>query len=469
MASSTCQPDELSRILGHWYSGRATLAEDLAIALIALVDDGLLPAGIGLPAQRTLAAALGVSRGVVTNAYAVLEGRGYLVSVQGSGSRVSSARGTTHLRTGGRLFSFTDVPTEVVDLSTGALPASDVATKVIGAGLGALAVPFLTTDGYFPAGLPILRQAIAEQLTRDGIPTKAENILVTAGAQQATWLVVTTLVHSGDLVLVEEPTFRGALEAIRSQGAIVQGIPRTRAGLDPDLVRQAQRRRPVLLYCQTAIHNPTGQTTTASIRRELAATLNRTRIVTIDDRSMGDLVLTGPAVVPSLDSLVEPELHIMLGSLSKLFWGGLRLGWIRATPERIKKFTEIRKIVSLGCPVIDQLIAVDLLQHTVAARRERRTMLTQSLADTEAELNASLPHWTWDPIAGGSGLWVDTHTDAVALAERAKRVGVRLVPGPSFSAHGGQGSMLRLPVWHEAQQLRHALSLLAPLAAVAEA
>jgi DNA-binding transcriptional MocR family regulator len=99
----------------------------------------------------------------------------------------------------------------VIDLSTGALPASQVATEVIGTGLGNLGQPYLLTDGYFPGGLPILRQAIADQLTVDGIPTKAAEILVTCGAQQATWLTVASLVDSGDLILVEEPTYRGAL------------------------------------------------------------------------------------------------------------------------------------------------------------------------------------------------------------------------------------------------------------------
>jgi DNA-binding transcriptional MocR family regulator len=467
MAPLTCRPDELSNLLGRWSTGSGTLIEDLVDALIGLIDAGMVPAGIGMPPQRGLAIALGVSRGVVTTTYSALEARGYLVSIQGSGSRVSSARGHVHARAGGRLFSFTSAPSDLIDLSTGALPASQVATEVISTGLANLSQPYLLTDGYFPGGLPILRKAIADQLTADGIPTKSAEILVTAGAQQATWLTVASLVDSGDLILVEEPTYRGALEVMRSQGARVQGIEPAHGGIDTDQVAAAMRRHPTLLYCQPGIHNPTGQRATGKTRRDLAAIVNHSGVVTVEDRCSADLTLTGPPVAPGMAGLVEPQLLITLGSLSKLFWGGLRIGWIRATPERIKSLSEVLKSIHLGCSVNDQLMAVEMLRRTDDARLERRAMLTESLRLTESELTSALPSWSWEPIKGGSGLWVDTHTDAVGLSERAKRAGLKLVAGPSFSAHGGQRGMLRLPVWHEPQLLRRALAILASLGAKA--
>ena len=463
MPALMCRPDELSNLLGRWSTGSATLVDDLVEALVGLIDAGILPAGIGLPPQRGLAEALGVSRGVVTSAYASLQGRGYLASLQGSGSRVTSSRGLVQARLGGRLFSFTSAPVDMIDLSTGALPASRVATEVVAAGLGKLVQPYLHTDGYFPGGLPILRQAIADRLTADGVQTTAAEILVTAGAQQATWLTVTSLVAAGDLVLVEEPTYRGALEVIRSQGARVQGLEMTHGGIDPGQVRAALRRRPTLLYCQPGIHNPTGRASTATTRRDLAKTVTSGGLVAIEDRSSADLTLTGPAVAPGMAGLIEPRLLITIGSLSKLFWGGLRVGWVRATPERITALGEVLTSVHLGCSVGDQLLAVEMLRRTTDARLERRAMLTDALRSTEAELAVTLPGWTWEPIRGGSGLWVDTHADAVELSERAKRSGVKLVAGPSFSAHGGQRSMLRLPVWHEPQVLRRALAILASL------
>lgn len=149
--------DELSNLLGRWTSGAASLVDDLVSALVDLVDAGLLPAGMQLPPQRVLASALGVSRGTVTSAYAALEGRGYLLAVRGSGSRVRSDRTQLHARSGGRLFSFTAIDGDLIDLSTGALPGSRIALEAMaGSGAGTLD-PYLATDGYFPSGLPVLR------------------------------------------------------------------------------------------------------------------------------------------------------------------------------------------------------------------------------------------------------------------------------------------------------------------------
>lgn len=455
----TCRPDELSNLLGSWTTGERTLVDDLVAALIELMDAGLLPAGMGLPPQRGLAQALGVSRGVVTAAYGTLEGRGYLISAQGSGSRVASAGMLGHARTTGRMFSFTSVSADMIDLSTGALPASRVARSVIAAGSAAVIPPYLETDGYFPAGLPILRQALADQLTRDGMPTRSQEVMVTSGAQQATWLTVNSLVGSGDQVLVQEPTYRGALEVLRDRGARLETIPMERGRMAPDLVQRATTRGVRVAYVQTGIHNPTGRTLAASSLRALADGANESGCVVIEDHATAALLFE-ERQVPGLSGLVDSALLMTIGSISKPFWGGLRIGWVRAREDAIRGLVEVVKPVQMACSVSDQLLAVELLHRTDEARAERRAMLTTALAATETQLQDAFPHWTWDPIDGGSGLWVDVGEDAVALAERAKRVGVRLVPGPAFSAHGGQRTMLRLPVWHEPEVLAVALERL---------
>lgn len=456
--ATTVDADELAGMLGYWSTGSGPLAHDLAAALITLMDAGLLPAGCTLPAQRALAGTIGVARGTVTTAYDELAARGYVVSRRGSGTQVRSVHVPLRNSGQGRLFSFTAQQADVVDLSTGALPASHVAST-------ALTDPtlrdYLTTDGYFPAGLPVLRQRIAAQLTADGLPTSPQEVLVTAGAQQATWLVFRALTASGDLVLVEEPTYRGALEALRVQGVNLRGIPLTHGGIAVDHVRAATHSAPTLLYCQTGLHNPTGRRMAAAARRELAQVISGAGLLTVEDRCSADLQLTGPAVAPALAAHADPTLVITIGSMSKLFWGGLRVGWIRADSARIRGLTEVLKTVQLSLSVRDQLLAAALIEHTSRARAERRQMLRQHLDGAEAQLHAAFPEWTWEPIDGGSGLWVDTGTDAAALAHRAERVGVKLVPGPAFSVYGGQRTRLRLPVWHEPRTLARGLELLA--------
>lgn len=458
MAAPTIAASELSRLLGQWATGDGTLAHDLAASLVELIRAGLIPPGAGLPAQRALAGALTVSRGTVTAAYEALAAEGYLATDRGSGSRVRSAHHWLHRELSGRFFSFTNAPSDVIDLSTGALPASPVTYDVLARPITDRIGSYLVTDGYFPAGLPALRQAIADRFTADGTPTSPEQILVTSGAQEATWLVITGLAGPGDLVLTEEPTYRGALEALRGAGAHVEGLAMVDGGLDPAQVRRAVTRGPELLYCQTSIHNPTGRTMTSAARHGLAEVINAAGLMTIEDACSSDLTLAGQGAAPTLARLVDPELLVTIGSASKLFWGGIRIGWIRASADRIHGLVELRKPVDLASSVVDQLLAVDLIARTEVARRQRRAMLAEALAGATATLTEVVPTWTWEPIAGGSGLWVDTGDDAVALVERAKRAGVKLVAGPGFSTYGGYGEHLRLPVWHDPDVLRTALA-----------
>lgn len=446
-------------MLGEWVDERQALPEALAGSLVELVKAGFVPAGSALPAQRDCAVALGVSRGTVSAAYAALEARGYLVSTRGSGTRVRSGSNKATGLVEGRLFSFTHASIDTIDLSTGALPASLITRETLQDPLADELAPYLDTDGYFPAGLPVLRQAIAEHLTRDGIPTQPQEILVTSGAQQATFLAVRSLAGAGDLAITEDPSYRGGLEAFRTVGARIEGIPATQDGLDLGLLARALTRRPVALYCQTGIHNPTGQTMPGPARRQLASLISQHGIATIEDCCSYDLTLDGPPA-RTLARLVDPELLISVGTLSKLFWGGLRIGWIRASRDRVRSLLELRKVEDLASSVIDQLHAVSLLRQASLARQQRRQMLTDHLRATEDAVHEYFPHWTWDPVKGGSGLWVDTHGDAIALAEAAKRVKVKLAPGPSFSPYDGQRSMLRLPVWHEPALLRQALKLI---------
>lgn len=447
-------------MLGDWPDPDRLLPDALADALIELIDAGLVPAGSALPAQRDCAAVLGVSRATVVAAYATLEARGYLVSTQGSGSRVRSGSSTSAALVEGRLFSFTRSGADVIDLSSGALPASPVTREILQRPLEDELVPYLDTDGYFPAGLPVLRQAIAEHLTRDGIPTQPQEVLVTSGAQQATYLALRSVLQPGDLAVVEDPTYRGSLEALRTIGARVEGVRMTRDGLDADLLARSLARRPVALFCQTSIHNPTGQTMSRAARVRLVELLGGQGTTVIEDCCSYDLTLNGPPA-RTLATMVDPNLLISLGTLSKLFWGGLRVGWIRASRERIRHLLELRKVEDLASSVVDQLHAVALLKDAALARQQRQDMLSVHLGTTEDAVHEHFPDWAWRRVAGGSGLWVDTGGDALALAEAAKRAKVKLVPGPSFSPYDGHRSMLRLPIWHEAELLHQALGLVA--------
>ena len=172
---------------------------------------------------------------------------------------------------------------------------------------------------------------------------------------------------------------------------------------------------------------------TLAARRELAEVINEAGLTTVEDACSADLTLTGAAVAPTLARLVDPELLVAIGSASKLFWGGL--------PDRVdpcERRSRPRPCRFRSPWTWPRRWSTSCSPWTSSLRQpsrvpSRRAMLGEALAGSQAVLAEIVPTWAWQPIAGGSGLWMDTGQDAVALVERGKRVGVKLAAGPGFS------------------------------------
>ncbi|MEU5692977.1 PLP-dependent aminotransferase family protein [Actinosynnema sp. NPDC020468] len=428
-------PLHLSQRLGRWSAGRGPLRVLLAARLRALIDDGDLPAGVLLPPDRALAAALAVGRGTVVAAYDQLSVEGRVVRRQGSGTRVAGRaveepRPTTDAPT----FLHLVEPRDGVILLACAAPDAPPPELVDAYGRVGPALAALRGDiGYHPLGLPVLRRAVADRFTRRGTPTSVDQVMVTTGGQQALSLLARALLRPGDRVVVEAPTYSGALEAFRDQAAVPVGLPVGLAGFEA-----AVRARPALAYVVPVFHNPTGSVLSALRRRRLADVAAAAGVPLVEDEALVDLAFPG-ADPPPVD---QGDRVITTGSLSKVVWAGLRVGWVRAPAALITRLARLRAVHDLGGNVPAQLVAADLLP-TLEPLRARQAALREAAHDhLRAELAAHLPTWHAPPVPGGQTLWIGLpHGDAASFAQTALRHGVAVLPGASL---GGPADHLRV-------------------------
>lgn len=440
----------LVRLLEGWAAGRGALHRQLSEALRVLVRTGRLPTGTRLPSERTLAVMLHLSRTTVSAAFDQLREEGVFASIRGDGTYVSAAGRHTVIRGDDRLGTFAGSladhrqPGGTIDLGSAALPGLDlVADRLRHADLGELA-DLVASHGYMPAGLPRLREGVADYYTALGLPTDPSEILVTSGAQQGLRLVTTLLLERGAYVAIEEPSFRGAIEVLRSAGARLLPVPRSAAGLDIDVLRDALiRRSPALVLVQSTVHNPIGSVLDAPRSAALASLAEKTGVPVVDDATMAETLVDGPPRLP-LACFGGPT--ITLGSMSKIFWGGLRVGWVRADAALIRSLTLLKSGEDLGTSLPAQLLATQLLPLIEEARAQRQESLRQGRAAVLDELATLLPEWTPYPPSGGASVWVRLPggMSATVFAQLADRAGVHVFPGPTFSCVDGLDDHLRI-------------------------
>ncbi|GHC56755.1 MocR-like transcription factor YczR [Streptomyces flavofungini] len=420
----------------------------LAHAVRTLLLDGRVPLHTRLPAERELASALGVSRATVTAAYDLLRESGFAASRRGASTWTELPEG----RRPASVAAFAvGAPGEgVLDLAVAApaAPAAGLGEAVAAA--AALLPAHAPTSGYHPYGLPELRAAVAERYTRRGLPTLPDQILVTTGAQQAISLVLALLGRPGDRALVENPSYPNALDAIRRAGLRPAPVPVTDAGWDTALVESTLRQTaPRIAYLVPDFQNPTGALMPREQRVRILDTARATGTWLLIDETIADIALDVPPPAPfaALAPHGVAEQVVTVGSLSKSYWGGLRIGWVRAGSRLITELTTARIPADMATPVLDQLVAAQLLPGLDEVLRERRAGLRESRAALAAALGRHLPDWRWQLPPGGLSLWVDLGAPiASSLARSALGHGVRVEGGSRFGADPGTHEhRLRLP------------------------
>jgi 2-aminoadipate transaminase len=309
---------------------------------------------------------------------------------------------------------------------------------------GPMAMQYSVTEGY-----PPLREWIARQMSVDGLQLTPENILITTGSQQSLDLTGKLLLNNGDRVLVEDPTFLGALQSFNIFGAQYLPIPVDEEGLSIELLPAMLRNAPKFLYTMPTFQNPCGVTLTLERRRTLMALSEKSGLPMIEDDPYHQLRYEGVAA-PSLLSIDAEQLQnqvgypkgnvIHLGSFSKTLAPGLRLAWMVAPPEVIAKLVQLKQGADLHTSIFVQMAAHETIcdgflnEHIVKIRdlyRVRRDVMLAALQEYfPKEVN-------WTKPAGGLFLWVTLPNGMISSDLLRKALGrkVAFVPGNSFFAN----------------------------------
>lgn len=429
---------------------------DLADRLRVLVVDGRLPDGTRLPSERELAAAVGVSRTTTTRVYTELREAGLIASRQGSGSVVEVPYSTSAVSS---LILDPESPNDIA--MTYSAPSAPCGLASVFTAAAERLPGLLATTGYLPDGLKELREAIAEHHSADGLPTTPDQIIVTCGAMGAINLTAQTFLAPGSRVAVEGVSFPHAHDALVACGGRLSALPLTDNPWEPTALKDVvARQRHHAAYLIPDFHNPTGTVMSDADRSAWATLLRRHDVVPMVDETLRHVNLDDVDLPPPFATYDART--ITFGSMSKAFWGGLRIGWARVPQPRIMAMLQSRMHIDLGASAFDQLVATNLLRGGAEVAAARRTEARQARDHLIAALSASLPEARTTRPAGGLNLWL-TFPKPVStrLVASAGEHGLLLTPGSRFFVRAGGERNLRLPYTQTPDVLTEAVARLA--------
>ncbi|MBO0811054.1 MAG: pyridoxal phosphate-dependent aminotransferase, partial [Microlunatus sp.] len=305
----------------------------------------------------------------------------------------------------------------------------------------------LSGTGYFPDGVEPLRTALADWFTRRGLLTAADQLIITVGSLSAWNVILQALVDPGDPVLLESPTYYNAIEACRRLGTrlvpfpIDSGSPVWDPGRLETLLGRSRARVAFLI---PEFQNPTGIWLDEEQRRAAARVLNRHQLITVIDETLLELRLDGDDERTPMGSLLDNA--ITIGSASKSFWGGLRIGWIRAPKAYVRRLIETQATTDNGAAPFEQLVVTELMADADRILEHQRRRLRSQRDQLVAEAERLLPDWAVRVPRGGLSLWFRLPTESSNLITAlARKRDLVLTPGPRFYPRGGGRRHLRVP------------------------
>lgn len=454
----------------------ASLYQQLFDQIAERVRSGAWPSGYRLPATRALAQELGVHRNTVVRAFEELVASGCLVSVVGRGTfvaqqlRAQTARAPEHGELPWQSLlsrAATAEPLERLNryrrdgLSRGAinmvgmqpppemLPHAEFRRCVdhVMRTMGARAL------GYAPReGVAVLREQIAAELARAGVPAGTDDILVTTGSQQALDLLARALIDPGDRFLVDGATYTGALNLLAVVGANVAGVPSDGEGPDLAWLRRLSRGEVKGLYLMPNCHNPTGATISTRRREELCAWSHEVGVPLIEDDYGADLNLEGEPPPPYLRALDSQVLYV--STYSKKLIPSLRVGFIIAPPALRERLRGLKHAMDLGTSALLQYALAEFLERGYLRAHQRRSLpeYRRRRDALHEALTKSLPDDIhWELPKRGLTLWLrlPERLDPEDVYVAAMRAGVAVSPASLHATQGGAQAGIRLTYCNE--------------------
>jgi DNA-binding transcriptional MocR family regulator len=423
--------------LGEWRLRSRPLAESFASAVRDAVLSGRIPVGSAMPSERAIASDLALSRGTVVAGLMLLRETGWVHTRHGSGSVV---RLPSHMTARTAPWSLDHGGDVEIDLTRSVTSAPHEA-YVAASRRAVERLPGLLVDaGTADAGLPRLRELIADRYTSEGLPTTPDQILVTTGAMASLILLAERLHDRGRPVVVESPTFPGALAALHRHRSRLVSLPVTGTGWD-NAEHVLRTSGADLAYLTPDFHNPTGTVMSDEQRAEIAQAADRHQVTVVVDETLRDLDLRTP---PAPARHLSGRGMVIVASTSKVIWSGLRVGWLRATPRLVRELLLNPLHATMYPPPLEQLIAVELLSDldgVLAGRRAQLRAQRDHLTALLAERG-----WTFDVPPGGLTLWARPPGETgPVVANRARSRGVAVSPGPQFAVDRTLADYVRLP------------------------
>ncbi len=456
-------PERLRFLLGGWADGRGPLFQLLANRLEAIITAGLLDNGDRLPSERQLAASLSVARGTIVRAYDELAVRGRAVRTRGSGTHVTSASASARPRVERATTRLVE-PTWMLDLRVARPSLLDSVRHLADrAVLGQASID--ERDAGDPAGLPALRAATADLMSRDGLETAPEEILITTGAQHGATLVALHLLERGGRVAVESVTWPGFPDVVEHLGGRVERIPLGPDGVDLGAVGVlCERIHLSFVALNPHHHNPTGTRLDDSRRSELVRIIGDANVPLVEDRVLARLAFDGrvpPPLAATPPARNRQPLHITLDSLNKVAWSGLRMGWIRATASTIQQLRTVRAMTDFAPAVQPQLAALAILDDLESIVDQRVEQLRARCDEMFDALPAAIPEAVAPRPRGGIVVWIrlprGTGHD---FSRHAAARGISVPSGTDFGAPPDDPH-IRLPLTITRSELDTAMTRLA--------